>query len=334
MGYLSFLIVFMLIMSPGISAQESDGGNDPGIIAEENLLAPTPTVTPLPEEVPNWIDTIYNETGLFIQNQVTNTDLLFAENPDNAITVTNSTFRLGVYLQYEEDDSRGGIKFDPDFHADLVLPNIERRFNVFITGRDLDDLPGTDPSEGDSSNVFMGLKKKFSYISTSVGIKVDWPPVLFGNLKIRKLFKFPKGHIYPQQRIYYRTDDGFGEVTSIQLDYWFHENFLTRWDSGVKWTEISTGVEWEESISFAFIREGDLDFLKQAVGFRYSIFGHKVGAFLIDRHRVSLMYRCPIYKKWMYLEVIPEVVFENEFDWNADFGTRIGVDIMFTGVYK
>lgn len=295
------VLVLVFLVCPAVMIGQTSGNT------------PDPTPTPTPEATPssdteqgNWLDKIHKKTGMFVQGQVTNADTLFVKDSQEALAIKNSTFQLGIYIRGREEDGKTRIKFDPEFDADLELPNMEHRLKVFVSGRELDELPGTGPHE-DENSLSLGLKKTFKYLDTRIGIKGDWPPVVFADAVLRHRFAFSNGSFTPKQKVYYRTDDGFGEVTTFQLDYWFHEKFLTRWDTGVKWTEETIGVEWEESMTFGYILDGDLNHLKKAMGIRYSVFGHKTGRFLIDRHRISTMYRFPIYKDWMYFKIIPSV---------------------------
>ncbi len=41
---------------------------------------------------------------------------------------------------------------------DLNLPNLEQQLNIFITTEELDELPGTDPTEA-ARRLRMGLRK-------------------------------------------------------------------------------------------------------------------------------------------------------------------------------
>lgn len=69
----------------------------------------------------------------------------------------------------------------------------------------------------------------------------------------------------------------------------------------------------------------------QGVGIRYSVFGHIDGEGIMDRHRVNLVHRRPLYKDWLFLEFSPQLEWKNDNDWDLVPGLLVGLDMLFWG---
>ena len=68
------------------------------------------------------------------------------------------------------------------------------------------------------------------------------------------------------------------------------------------------------------------------IGFRASTFGHVSGEAIMDRYRGTLVFRFPLYRNYIYGEIMPEIEWRNENDWDAVQRIRLGVDMLFWGV--
>ena len=58
------------------------------------------------------------------------------------------------------------------------------------------------------------------------------------------------------------------------------------------------------------------------------------GVNVITRHRLTYTYRRPLYKQWIYLEVSPGIVIQNEKGWDPVPQLAVGVDMLFWGSYE
>ena len=257
----------------------------------------------------------------------------------------SSSFKLGTEMTIERDDGIS-IGLDYDFDTEIELPRLEKKAKLFVRTGDLDELPSSSISERDNG-FQVGLSretsfKKRSLIDNSIGIKVRWLPVLFAESKIRRRWDGETWVIYPQQKFYWESDDGLGAVTSLHMTKWLDDQIVLRSDSGAHITEKSEGVEWDQSIGVFNIyeslvegdRKSDLYYAYKAAGLRASFFGHLDGGHAMDRYRISWMYRRPLYKRWVYLNVIPEFNWREENDWDTDPGIRLGVELIFGDYYS
>lgn len=286
------------------------------------------------KDVPT-LDKFHKATFETFQGNVTRIDRFFADDEhDEEVLEENSSFKLSLSLQFKED---GGVNvsFDPSLDVRLKMPQMEKRLHLFIDNGSLSDLPGLDPSERDQT-ISSGLRgtlsrKHISLLNASAGIKWRTPPVLFAEVKLGREFEYGKWAFKPQQKLFWQSDDGFGEVTELNIDWDISRNWLGRSTSAAKWTEVSKGLEWEQTFRLGLLLRGVKDQPKKSIGFRASAFGHKSGAGVVDRYRFSMGYRWAVYKRWLYFQITPEVEFPRSRNFSFTPSIRFGVDALFWG---
>jgi hypothetical protein len=101
-------------------------------------------------------------------------------------------------------------------------------------------------------------------------------------------------------------------------------------------------VEFGQSFRFGKVREalepmdswtemlGDRD-IARGVVLRAGLYGHSEDESTIDNYRLGVVIRRPLYKKWMYLSINPELLWANDSDWETEFRLRVNVDMLFWG---
>lgn len=256
-----------------------------------------------------------------------------------------SRFRLGTYLRFEKIDNKLTVKVKPEVEAHLKLPNLERRWSIFIDSSRFEDLPGVDPTER-KNNLDIGLQnvQEGFHLHSSLGLRWRGEPVGIAKTEWRPSHSIGQTTIYPRQRLFYETQEGFGEITSLTLNRWYGKNFARIVSAG-KWTEHTTGIEWEQTVILGracrLIEENkqtdiatDEDVAK-GISIRYSVFGHNsTSDRQIDRHRLTLIYRHPIYRNWIFFQIEPGVEWLDEDDWTVIPSVQIGIDTLFREVAK
>ncbi|OGV68085.1 MAG: hypothetical protein A2283_18780 [Lentisphaerae bacterium RIFOXYA12_FULL_48_11] len=337
------LIIIISLLSVfttnGEDATHLTATNPPGLKLKPITPIKLPAI-PVIRNMTNHLDNIHDGTYLRLQRSVNSFDTFFAKNKAERIEIPMSRFRLGTYLVVEDKDDKVSTKLEPDFEADLDLPNIEHRFGLFINSFRSEDLPGVDPVERKSS-ISVGLQHILEdlHLHSRIGVKWRDAPVGIAKTEWRPKYSIGKMTIYPRQRIFYETDDGLGELTSLTLNRWLGRNFARLVSAG-KWTEQTTGIEWEQSFLLGHVikrieesKTADIvsnDDVAQGFGVRYSIFGHNsTDEQLVDRHRLTFIYRHPLYQNWLFFQVAPGIEWRNEDEWDPIPSIQFGLDTLF-----
>jgi len=311
-------------------------GHDIGYIDELPTNAPSYAKGQPMMEKADWL---HDWTFYTMQRQIERADGWFAPE-ESRERVRHSRFRLGVYTEIAEEEDLE-IKFDPDFDMDLYIPNVEKRLKLFITTVELDELPASDPTDRERG-LNIGIGREFSkYADVDVGVRAKWPPQVFTKLKLKTVWKPGDWQLYPGAQFYWKSDDGFGSVYVLTVDRWIGRG-LVRTTTGIRWTEESEGVEWDQSLILGYAselleerklgRRASARDLARGGGIRYTVMGHKVGSYILDEHRFTLFYKFAIRKLWLYGVLSPEVKFLNDRDWEAEPGIKLGFDMLFWGL--
>ena len=157
-------------------------------------------------------------------------------------------------------------------------------------------------------------------------------------------FSIGKTKFYPRERVFYESWNGFGEMTSLTVNRTMG-CFSARLVSGATWTESSNGLEWEQTVIIGHVaklieenKHRDLvndEDVAQGLSLRYSMFGHNsTDQNRIDRHRITLVYRYPMYRNWIFLQISPGIEWLNDSNWENIPSIQIGFDTLFWEVTK
>jgi len=293
------------------------------------------------------LDFVHDNLQLNLQRYVDRVDTMMLDSNDTVVATPRSRFRIAPFIRLE-DDSGIAFSFNPDFEAEVDLPNLERHWRVFIESSRGDQLPGVDRSEEDQSGQ-IGLRNVTRYIRTDVGVRFTWLPELFARAEWRTEWSSGRTLFHPRQRIFYETEDGYGSLTDLTAHRWFGRQNNLFWQSvsAARYASKGTeGYDLEQSLKLGLVRSTiekgqtwrsvvSTEDLARGHILRYSLFGNSDrGLHVIERHRLTYTYRKPIYKKWIYLEVSPGYEVENETEWDGVPGITIGFDMLFWGTYE
>ncbi len=314
---------------------------------EENSDPYVGELLPKPETFSSWgerADFLKHNVPLQLNSYTYRADTMFVPPDARVDEQPSSRFRLGLYL---EGRDQGGIelRFDPNFDMDVELPNLKNRWKVVIEGSENSELPGTDPSDRErGAQVSVRRAMDDFAINTDAGVKFRWLPEAFARVEWNPKYRLGKWLLTPKQKIYVESDDGFGEVTSLSTLRWMGGD--NRWVfntvSAGKWTEDSQGWEWEQTFKLGYVARMMHEEKRgksmvsagegiHGIGMRYSLFGHVDGEAINDRHRLQFIYRRPLYREWVFLEIVPGLEWENDEDWDMIPKLRIGLDMLFWG---
>jgi hypothetical protein len=295
------------------------------------------------------LDYIQDNLSYDLQNRVYELDAMFAPSRPADFPVdqpAHSRFRMGVYIELEAESSFKA-DFSPEFSADVELPNMEREWRIFITTSDNDELPGRQITELDGETQ-LGISRfwKRLGVRTSAGIKTRIPPEAFVKAQWADSYDWGKWLTVPYQKFFWESDDGAGSLTSLSFQRWINPHdkiWVFRSTSAGLISEASQGMEIEQTLSMIrfkeWIEEEDGRRLTSkysaahAWGVFYSAFGHLDEDEVLDKHRVGFVYRRPVYKRWMFLEVSPQLEWENGNDWDTEPIIRVGLDALFWGAH-
>ncbi len=259
----------------------------------------------------------------------------------------DSRFRLSFESETRVGADKEQYKFEPNFDANIRLPNLEHRWKVYFRSSSRDSISDRDePGIGDGRRTRLGISRMREDLNleTDTGLRLRVRPEAYARLQWKRPWNAKYWVFRPGERLFYETDKGFGELTSFTIHRWLGRKPRTfiQSISEAEYSQTSEGVEFGQSFRFGKVREalepmdswtemlGDRD-IARGVVFRAGMYGHSDDESTIDNYRLGVVIRRPLYKKWMYLSINPELLWANDTDWETEFRLRITMDMLFWG---
>jgi hypothetical protein len=231
----------------------------------------------------------------------------------------------------EEAESGVSLKLKPSVDAKLDLPNLRKKLALAITTTAVDEQPGTDPLDREEGlNVGFvsdGLFLKKTKLKVGVRSSMDLSVALSYRPEWRK-----KGwRVKPEVRAYYRTDNGEGLIGNLGIIHRIGDLYQAGFLSSLKYAkETDWKVTWAQSLGLAYVFEGDLEDQHRALYTNLSADGSWEDGALSYRWK-PFSYRAPLYGKWLYWELGPEIVWKSQYRWEPEPSLRFAVSSLFWG---
>lgn len=281
------------------------------------------------------LDSGHDHVYVWGQDLVEATDHKFAKKGAELEPVPAAPFRIGLIGEILDRTDGVDLNLDLDMHVDLQLPNIEKRLRIFVTSEDLDESPRV---AGEDSSLRAGLRYGFlRHFNFDIGVKLDLPPVAFTSVRWVRQYNWGRHwEFYPFAKIFLDTKESFGYSAAATFDR-RQGRTLLRSSSFVKWRDDRDATEWSQVFIFARTHELivpdrygsslNLNDIGQGWGTRLYVSGEDMrGA---EYYEASVFYKKPTKNRWLYWYVEPLVRWDNDYDWQADPGLRIGIDALF-----
>jgi hypothetical protein len=337
-------------IATALAGQSSTVGPKPAQASPERRFRPSTQSTQeirdqyeksgTPLDFEQWLDHTHDLIYTWGQQLVEATDHKFADKEKEMLPVPASPFRLATMVETVSHSDGLHAEIDIDMDISLKLPNIEERLNIFVTSTEIDESPSM--SGNDVPALRAGLRYEFKHdLDFDIGVRVDWPPVLFTSLKWSREYEMSeKWTFYPLVKLFAETKESVGYASAATFDRWSGRTLL-RSSTYTKWRADRGTNEWSQTFVLArasqlivpdrygsYIAANDI-----GVGWGLRAFGKDEGTFEGERateyYEVGVFYRRPTRNKWLYLHFEPIVRWDKAYSWATDLGVRLGFDILF-----
>jgi len=244
--------------------------------------------------------------------------------------------------EYRLDQRDGGI-YRSGFSASLRLPKADKKVKLIITSENRDsesvnqpddDPYDLDPPSTESNEMRTNAGLRYTLVSTrhvkanvGLGARLDSPVDPYVRLRLR--ITEPLGstslvRVTPAA-IWYR-DRGLGRSVHVDLERRVGENILLRASQSGVWKEGEPGILWGTEFSF-LERFTHLTVFNATVGAtgKTQPFVHT------ERYRVALKLRSHFLRRWLFLEVEPELYWprDEEGDYRKYHALTLRVEVQF-----
>jgi len=327
------MLIAAAILGPARGAEPEQVTPSTGTFGELRT-ASTELAHSLGERLDKGHDWLYRH----LQNLLENVDTRFAGVDRAPVTVPLSPLRIGFDSALLRRQGGWRLVGNPDLEATLRLPNIERRFKVFVSSTDLPEFPG-DPALEDTP-LRAGLRfAPRSHLDFDLGMRVKTSPSLFAALKWTPEMAAGATRIFPFAKTYVESGLGFGVSGGVALERWAGL-WVARSASFADWRQRTSDTAWTHSFAFGYARAviQEQRYDRLATGHDLACGALARLAFSGDRlsravaYEASVLAKRPLRGGWLYGYVEPVVRWERSTGWHPDAGVRFGIDALFWGL--
>jgi hypothetical protein len=212
----------------------------------------------------------------------------------------------------------------------LRLPNIGRKTSLVIGNDDyVDDEDSVDDTAEDAvvGLQFFGKVRKNLHTSLSLGVKFN---EFAGYVGPRFRYLVPWGDkrsVSLTQTIRYQTNNYWYTVSRADFNFITGDRFFFRQTFDGRWRgEKSDDEGFRTRISSILTQ-----WLRNDAGLQYefSTIFHTRPDTHVDRYTLSLRYRKRTSRDWLYYEIVPQISFEDEYDYKFNPGIRFRLEIFY-----
>lgn len=285
-----------------------------------------------------WLDSFHDNTFLLLDNLVRTLDLSWTL-PDTDYHAELSSFSLTPMVRVGGRGNDGDFKAKLKLRVDTALPGIERRFHLVVDNLGRDFLPGSDPMERED-DWRVGLKSGWDDPRSDVKLDVGGGlrfrssrVVAYADAAVKWEHPLAGGSFHVSPRVFVYTDRGWGHDARVSWQRWF--GHLDRWgielSAAEEHTEHLAHFAFEQTVKIARVQS---DRKNRGWLFQASTFPHlrEDGAdFYLDDALLNLSWKTPVYRRWCYATVTPQVDFAKEDGREPRFSLRFALEILFGG---
>lgn len=267
-----------------------------------------------------------DQVDLFARNM----DAFFA-GPDNLAHLNESYIQLTLGGQWGE---RGSFDDKTDIKFRLDLPATEKKYKLVIensseereslVNKNRPSLIGNQSDANDFS-AFLQRNKQLSDWDSSgrIGIKGVFDP--FARFDLERHWTLnDTWHVPYRFRVAYFHSDGFRAINSLAFQRSLSPSLLFEGKTDISWLQERDTLDAAQAISL--IQQLSP---QQGMSYTLGIFEESFSNTVISDYFVSAHYRQLVYKDWLYVNIIPEVNFPREFDYDARLSVTLKLEVFF-----
>jgi hypothetical protein len=331
----ALLAIQHVAAAPSVSAEDyartPDHGADEARAVEAVLQDKAKTS---PGALQRMIDAMHEGISSRVERAALTADSFFADDRYYA-DGTETYARLSLQSTWENgEDTEAQAKV----RARVDLPGTEERLRLFLEGGDPEERPGEGsesiPKALDDNDYNLGLEGQIKNtgawdVRPGVGVKAALPPDPFVRIRAVRyerlrdwLFRFSAG-------VAEYLDDGTQAQVRFDFDRKLTEDWLFRSASRLRYLDRKDQTEFDQQFTIFHRLSGHAG-LAYDVGMRAS----DDRDWGVDNYYTQVRGRFRAYKKWLFVEIKPQLLFREEDDFDPSFRFTLQVDAVFGEQYR
>jgi hypothetical protein len=272
------------------------------------------------------LDRYHQKVTNFVLDKTHSLDKYIANMKGDMVLENESYATLSLGGKYSRF---GSFKTQSEFKLKVDLPYSKARWNFFLetNSSDFDALEDKDKdaflSERSVLRDYDQGAVGFLFSDTTgdwqhrikTGVRLDAPINAFTKYTLSKTKRFSdRDYGYMAQEIFYYQDQGFGYTSRLDF-YRFSESgkYVYRSSTVGQYLNDDTNFELVKKFSASRMLPNDA-MMRYTIGWTFN----SKPSFDVDNYWINGNYRKKIYKDWLYLNIVTEVSFEKEDDFQAN----------------
>jgi len=232
----------------------------------------------------------------------------------------------------------GQSDLDGDFRLKLDLPQAERRLQLLLEndsderqaeGSRLDQGPADPSEDDDETDLFGGLRQILIdttgvQLQTDLGIKLRTPLDPFARADFRRFWETGPWSVRFKEGLFWFNSSGFGQIAELNLDRVVGEDTAVRTDTTIDWRNDSDELRLSLGVALLEVLNS-----RETLAYETGMQASNRPTLRAERYRVGLRFRRRLHKDWLFLGVIPEVIWRREDGFTPEPGIRLQVEFRF-----
>lgn len=244
----------------------------------------------------------------------------------------NNNRSFGIFRIGKRFSTKG--KLEPDFELKLKydLPHTKKNLKLFFDfdQQDFENLDNknqiaNEANEQLSSGLILERKTKHWDINYKIGMNLNLPLNPFAKIEVTRDFKFNNNFsAFLKQENFYFKERGFGAGAHLDMIYSLENNNYLEIYYNIQYLD-NIGWEYYSDYSY-FYNINNKNSIKTVIGNNRVYEDNK---FERKRYWTQVQWKSLIHKDWLFLKVIPEISFENRYNYEPDYRLIVQFEMFF-----
>jgi hypothetical protein len=269
----------------------------------------------------------------------------FFGDPNRAYDSTGSALQIRSHVTFFEGGVREG---KVDVHANISLPNTADRLKLIVqrgveaatqtaAERDIKNATGSAqvaaPGAPTDNNYYLGLKALAAEVfgvalSAEAGAKFARPIDPYIRLRAFRDFNFSQWQIRASETPLWKHSEGYSAASELSLHRPIDEEWQFRFTSKATWRSTTSYFDLAHIGALYYTPDTRI-----ATTFELGAFAPSDRSLKLAVYSVTLRVRRQIYRDWLYLEVTPQILYQEANGFSATRSLMLNLEALFGDRY-
>ena len=269
----------------------------------------------------------------------------FFSDPNRAYDSTGSTLQIRSHVTFFE----GGVRESKaDVRANISLPNTEDRLKLVVqrgleaatqtaAERDIKNATGSAqvaaPGAPQDNNYYLGFKALAAEVfgvalSAEAGAKFGRPIDPYVRLRAFRDFNFSQWQIRASETPLWKHSEGYSAASEVNFTRPLDEPWQLRFTSKATWRSTTSYFDLAHIGALYYTPSP-----RTATTFELGAFAPSDRSLKLAVYSVTLRVRRQIYRDWLYLEVTPQILYQEVNGFSATRSLMLNLETLFGDRY-